>query len=66
LTRPVRPSTVPGMKHEKPKLETRDVETYEKPEVVDYGDLAELTAGTNIQAGFDNLLNYTPQSPPLS
>ena len=53
------------MTYEKPSLETVDVETYEKPEVVDYGDLAELTAGTQIQAGFDNLLNYN-QSPPLS
>ena len=53
------------MTYEKPSLETVDVETYEKPEVVDYGDLAELTAGTSVQAGFDQLLNY-PRPPSLS
>jgi hypothetical protein len=45
-------------------LETQKPEPveYEKPEVKDFGDLFELTAGGNIRGGFDQLHPNSPKA----
>lgn len=53
-TRPVE-TNVLGMRRETPTPEKAEPEAYEKPRIVDYGDLAELTAGGTELMGMDQL-----------